>query len=68
MGEGGHHHELGRSELAVLAAGMALALVPGLPFLQSDAAAFGRFRNWAIFVGGLLIGAVLSRARARLPR
>lgn len=44
----------------------ALAVVPGLPFLVSDAAMFVRFRHWAIFVGGLMIGAVLARARARL--
>lgn len=58
--------ELSRREAALLAIGVALALVPGLPFLVSDAAMFGRFRHWAIFVGGLTIGAVLACARTRL--
>lgn len=51
-----------------LATGIALAVVPSLPFLQSDAALFVRFHNWAIFVGGLLAGAVVSRAQTRLQR
>jgi len=60
--------ELGRAELLVLAAGIALAVIPGLPFVQSDAALFVRFHHWAIFVGGLLTGAVLMRARTLLAR
>lgn len=60
--------ELSRAELLALAAGVALAVVPNLPFLQSDAALFVRLHNWAIFVGGLLTGAVVSRARMRLER
>lgn len=53
-------------ELLVLAAGVALAVVPSLPFVASDAPLFLRFQNWAIFVGGLLIGATLTRIRTRL--
>lgn len=60
--------ELGRAELLVLAAGVALAIIPSLPFVQSDAALFVRFHHWAIFVGGLLTGAVLMRARTLLEQ
>lgn len=67
-----HHvsqpRELSGVELLVLAVGVGLAVVPSLPFLQDDGATFMRFHNWAIFVGGLLIGAVISRARTRLRR
>ena len=60
--------ELSRLELFVLAVGVGLAIVPSLPFLQSDAALFARFHDWALFVGGLLTGVVMSRARTRLER
>ncbi len=68
MREDRQQAELSRAELFALAAGVALAVVPSLPFLHSDAALFVRFHNWAIFVGGLLTGAVLTRARTRLGR
>ena len=57
-----------RTELLALAAGVALAVVPSLPFLASEAVLFVRFHNWALFSGGLITGAVLARLRARLMR
>lgn len=60
--------EASAAELLVLATGVAMAILPSLPFLQSDGPLFVRFHNWAIFVGGLLTGAVLARMRARLER
>ena len=46
----------------VLAIG--LAVIPSLPFLASDAVAFLRFHNWALFVGGLILGSELRAAHA----
>lgn len=60
--------QLSRRELLALGAGVLLAVAPGLPFVQSDGALFARFHDWGIFVGGLLIGAVLARAHAELAR
>lgn len=54
-------------ELATLVAGLALAVVPNLPFVVTDGMFYGRIRNWSIFVAGLLIGAVLTGAQGRLP-
>ncbi len=54
-------------EAVALGLAILLAVAPNLPFLVSEAVAYGRFRNWAIFTGGLVVGAVLARARARLP-
>ncbi len=68
MPDQGQRSELTGVELLALVFGVALAVVPSLPFLLSDATWFTRFRNWAIFVGGLLTGAVLARARTRLQR
>ena len=68
MHEDPQRAQLSRAELFALAAGVALAVVPSLPFLDSDAELFVRFHNWALFVGGLLTGAVLTRARTRLDR
>lgn len=60
--------ELADVELVTLIVGVALAVVPSVPFLQSDAVLFVRFHHWAIFVGGLLTGAVIARAQMRLDR
>lgn len=62
------HDELSTREVLTLLLGVGLAVVPGLPFLESDAPVFVRFHNWAIFVGGLVIGAVLAAARERWER
>jgi len=51
---------------AGLWAAAALAVVPSLPFLQSEATAFLRFHNWALLVAGLILGWVLATARAAL--
>lgn len=52
---------------AALWAAAALAVVPSLPiFVQSEATAFLRFHNWALFVAGLTLGWVLATARAAL--
>lgn len=68
MADDGQPPELTAGELAALIAGFALAVVPSMPFVQSEAVLFVRFHNWAIFVGGLLAGAVIARARERLDR
>lgn len=59
---------LSHAEQLILAVGIVLAVVPSLPLLQSDAVLFVRFHNWSIFVGGLLTGAIVARARERLAR
>jgi hypothetical protein len=51
---------------AGLWAAASLAVVPSLPFVQSEATAFVRFHNWALFVAGLILGRVLTSARAAL--
>lgn len=68
MGDNPRGRQLSTRELLALGAGVLLAVVPGLPFVHSDAALFARFHDWGIFVGGLLIGAVLARAHAELVR
>jgi len=57
---------LGARYAAGLWAAAALAVVPSLPFLKSEATAFLRFHNWALFVAGLIFGWVLATARAAL--
>ena len=47
-----------------IALALALVLIPSLPFVASDATAFLRFHNWALFAGGLLLGFELRAARA----
>lgn len=66
MSDDGPQPQLTAVELVALVVGLALAVVPSMPFVQSDAVLFVRFHNWAIFVGGLLTGAVIARARTRL--
>ncbi len=51
---------------AGLWAAAALAVVPSLPFVQSEATAFLRFHNWALFVAGLILGWLLATARGGL--
>lgn len=63
-----HREPASRAQLVILAVGVAFAVLPSLPFVTSDAAAFTRFHRWAIFVGGLLIGAVLATARGGISR
>ncbi len=57
---------LSTRQAAGLWAAAALAVVPSLPFVQSEATAFLRFHNWALFAAGLLFGWVLATARATL--
>jgi hypothetical protein len=53
-------------QVVALWAAAALAVLPSLPFVQSEATAFVRFHNWALFVAGLILGGVLATARAAL--
>lgn len=62
----GRPRPLGAGYAAGLWAAAALAVVPSLPFLQSEATAFLRFHNWALLVAGLIFGWVLATARAAL--
>lgn len=66
MSDSGQQPELTAGEIVALVVGFALVVVPSMPFVQSEAVLFERFHNWAIFVGGLLTGAVIARARVRL--
>lgn len=57
---------LGGARLGLIGLAAMLAVVPGLPFLESPAVAFVRFHNWSIFAGGMLLGWLLAEARASL--
>lgn len=60
------HAELSRRHLCLLWLAAGLAVLPSLPFLESDTTAFVRLHNWAIFAGGIGLGWVLASARASL--
>lgn len=62
----GRPRQLRARYAAGLWAAAALAVVPSLPFLQSEATAFSRFHNWSLLVAGLVLGWVLATARAAL--
>ncbi len=58
--------ELSRRRIGLLWLAAALAVIPGLPLVESEAGLWVRFHNWSIFVAGILFGWVLANARASL--
>lgn len=58
--------EINRLHIGALWLAAALAVLPGLPFIQSDATAFVRLHNWAIFAAGVILGWTLANARGSL--
>ncbi len=58
--------EVSRLHIGALWVGAALAVLPSLPFIQSEATAFVRLHNWAIFAAGVILGWVLANARGSL--
>ncbi len=58
--------ELGRRHICFLWLAAGLAVLPSLPLVESEATAFVRLHNWAVFAGGLVLGWVLASARASL--
>jgi len=54
-----------RGALTRLLIGVTLAAGSSLPFIPNDGETYRRFHHWALFAGGLLVGAELGTARAR---
>lgn len=50
----------------LLAAAVALAVVPSLPCFRTDAVTFVRFHHWSLLVAGLTLGWILATARMTL--
>ncbi len=58
--------ELSRRHICCLWLAAGLAVLPSLPFVESEATAFVRLHNWATFAGGIALGWILASARASL--
>lgn len=58
--------EISRLHIGVLWLAATLAVLPGLPFIQSEAPAFVRLHDWAVFAGGVILGWALASARGSL--
>ncbi len=58
--------ELSRRHICLLWLAAGLAVLPSLPFVESETTALVRLHNSAIFAGGLVLGWGLASARASL--